>query len=163
MASSNTRHTFACDLIWTGGASTSTTSYEAYSRDFEVRFEGKPPLRGSAASAFRGNPSLHNPEDLLVAALAACHCLSYLALCARTGVVVRAYEDTAVGVLERAAGTLKFADVLLRPVVTLATGSDVERALSLHTRAHAECFIANSMNFPVRNAPEIRLGEGASP
>jgi organic hydroperoxide reductase OsmC/OhrA len=137
MASSNTRHTFACELVWTGGASTSTTSYEAYSRDFEVRFEGKPHLGGSAAPMFRGTPSLHIPEDLLVAALSVGHCLSYLALWARAGVVVRAYEDTAVGVLER--------------------------ALSLHTRAHAECFIANSVNFPARNEPEIRLGEGVSP
>ena len=76
-------HVFRCSLEWTGAAGGATTHYDHYRRDYRVDFPDKPSLLGSAAPAFRGDGSLHNPEDLLVAALSACHCLSYLALCAR--------------------------------------------------------------------------------
>jgi len=125
-----------------------------------VDFEGKPPLTGSAAPPFRGDGALHNPEDLLVAALCACHCLSYLALCARAKIEVRGYEDEAMGRMELSGEGeergLQFVEVLLRPTVTVAPGSDLAKAERLHGRAHAACFIARSMNFPVRNEPTIR-------
>jgi organic hydroperoxide reductase OsmC/OhrA len=68
-----------------------------------------------------------------------------------------AYEDDAVGVMERREKTFRFTDVLLRPRVTIAPGSDPEKARALHEKAHEDCFIANSVNFPVRNEPEIRV------
>jgi organic hydroperoxide reductase OsmC/OhrA len=49
----------------------------------------------------------------------------------------------------------RFVEVVLRPRVTIARGSDASLAARLHERAHAECFVANSMNFPVRHVPEI--------
>jgi len=39
--------------------------------------------------------------------------------------------------------------------VTLAAGSDVEKARHLHHKAHEMCFIARSVNFPVEAEPEI--------
>jgi organic hydroperoxide reductase OsmC/OhrA len=104
---------------------------------------------------FRGDPALHNPEDLLVAALSSCHFLSYAALCARTGVTVVAYEDDASGTMDRVDGVTRFTEVVLRPRVTVAAGSDADKARALHARAHALCFIASSVNFPVRNEPTI--------
>jgi len=47
--------------------------------------------------------------------------------------------------------------VTLRPRCRVAPGTDVERARGLHTQAHHECFIANSVNFPVGNEPEIAV------
>jgi organic hydroperoxide reductase OsmC/OhrA len=148
-------HEFACRLVWTGAAKGGATSYETYSRECRVDFAGKPSLRGTSAPAFRGDPALTNPEDLLVASLSMCHFLSYVALCARKGVNVIAYEDEATGKMERVERTFKFTDVLLRPRVTIGPGSDQELARSLHERAHHECFIASSVNFPVRNEPMI--------
>ncbi len=154
------RHRFECRLAWTGAGTTS--GYRDYGRDVRVDFDGKPSLHGSAAPAFRGDGSRHNPEDLLVAALSACHCISYLAECARAGVEVVAYEDSASGELALVDGGLQFVDVLLRPRVTIATDADVARAERLHARAHDGCFIARSVNFPVRHeATVIRAsGEG---
>jgi organic hydroperoxide reductase OsmC/OhrA len=148
-------HHFACHLVWTGATSGATTGYEQYSREVRVDVEGKPPLPLSAAPAFRGDPALHNPEDLLVAALSSCHFLSYAALCARSGIHVVAYEDDAVGTLDRADGVTRFTEVVLRPRVTVAPGSDVEKARALHERAHAICFIASSVDFDVRHEPTI--------
>ncbi len=162
---------FECRLVWSGAAKGPTTSYEAYSREYRVDFDGKPSLKGSAAPKYRGepslrgssdpkyrgDPSLHNPEDWLVAALSACHCLSYLALCARAGVQVIAYEDEVYGHMDRVDGAVRFTEVMLHPKVSIAPGADAEKARALHERAHAVCFIANSVNFPVRNTPTITV------
>lgn len=154
-------HHFAAHLVWTGASNGPVRDYESYSREFEVEIDGKPALKGSAAPPFRGVPHLHNPEDLLVASLSSCHCLSYLALCARAGIVVEAYEDEASGTMafDRAAKVMRFKEVVLRPKVRLAAGADVDKARALHDDAHRECFIANSVNFPVRNEPAITVGD----
>lgn len=144
-------------LVWSGGALGPTKSVESYSREFRAEFEGKAPLRGSADPAFHGDPSLYNPEDLLLSALSACHMLSYLAVCAHAGIVVTCYEDSAVGTLARRDGTVRFIDVLLRPNVALAPGSDIARAKILHDKAHNICVIVNSVNFPVRHEAVITL------
>jgi organic hydroperoxide reductase OsmC/OhrA len=151
------QHHYEARLIWTGVSKSPKFDYESYSREHRIDIPGKPSLRGTAAPAFRGDPALPNPEDLLVAALSACHFLSYIALCARAGVRVLSYEDDASGVTDRVEGVDRFTDVLLRPKVSIAAGSDAEKARALHERAHAICFIANSVNFPVRHEPEIRV------
>ena len=150
-------HAFACHLHWTGAAHGPVRDYERYSREYRIDIAGKPSLSGSAAPPFRGSPALHNPEDLLVAALSACHLLSYLALCARAGIVVEAYEDAARGTMafDRERKVMRFTEVVLRPTVRIADAADLDRARSLHDKAHHECFIANSVNFPVRHEPTV--------
>lgn len=150
-------HHFATHLVWTGAALGAPFRYEDYSREHVIEVEGKPSLRASAAPAFRGDPTLHNPEDLLVAALSSCHCLSYLALCARSRITVLGYEDRATGTMARVDGVTRFTEVVLHPRVIVAAGADLDRARALHERAHAICFIASSVNFPVRNEPQIQV------
>jgi len=148
-------HRFESLLRWTGAAEGPTTDYKTYSRAYEVEVEGKPPLRGSAAPPFLGDSALHNPEDLLVAALSACHCLSYLALCARGGVPVIAYVDRAEGTMAFVDGAMRFTEVVLRPEVTVGAGTDEARALALHAKASAVCFIRNSVSFPVHHEARV--------
>lgn len=144
-------HHFQAKTIWTGAAKGPTADYASYSREYEFRVEGKPVLTGSAAGPFRGDESLHNPEDLLLAAVSACHMLSYFALCARAGIAVEAYEDDATALMTFRDGKMRIVEATLRPRVTLPPGSDTEKAESLHARANAECFIASSVNFPVHH------------
>ncbi len=150
-------HRYDCRLVWTGASQGPTRTYASYSRTYEVAFGDKPVLRGSADPAFRGDPALHNPEELLVAALSSCHCLSYLALAALANLAVVSYEDAASGTMEETRGAGKFTDVVLRPRVTIAAGGDAAKARALHEEAHATCFIAASVNFPVRCEPEIAV------
>ena len=147
-------HRFAAHLVWTGAEQGPTSSYEAYSRNYRALVEGKPPLEGSSDPVFRGDRSRHNPEDLLVVALSACHMLSYLHLCAAAGIEVVAYEDRASGTMAIKDRKMRFVDVLLEPKVTIAKG-EVEKAIALHEEAHEQCFIASSVNFPVRHQPTV--------
>lgn len=148
-------HDFQVSLRWTGAEKGPTTSYRSYSRDLSLSIPGKPTLAASAAGAFLGDASLHNPEDLLMGALSACHCLSYLALAARAGVQVVDYRDHATGIMEWDGDTYRFTSVVLGPIVTVQKGADLALARELHARAHEQCFIARSVNFKVENRPTI--------
>jgi organic hydroperoxide reductase OsmC/OhrA len=109
----------------------------------------------SAAPQYRGDPTRLNPEELFVAALASCQLLTYLALARGAGVSVRSYEDRAVGTLAIADRKMRMTEVLLRPRITVAAGSDEETARGLVDKAHAGCFIANSVACAVRIEAEI--------
>ena len=90
-------HTYALDLEWQGNRGSGTSGYRDYARDVVLRAAGKPALEGSADPTFRGDASRWNPEELLIAALAQCHLLSYLHMAVTHGVVVTAYPDSPVG------------------------------------------------------------------
>lgn len=150
------KHTYALSVVWTGDQGSGTSRYDAYSRDHLVRVPNKVAIEASSDPAFRGDATRHNPEELFVASLSSCHMLWYLHLCATNGVVVTGYVDEALGTMEESAqGDGRFIDVLLRPQVTIGAGGDVELAKRLHHDAHRFCFIANSVNFPVRCEPSI--------
>ncbi len=152
-------HHYRTTVIWTGNTGAGTATRASYSRAHEITAAGKPVIPGSSDSQFRGDPSRWNPEELLLASLSTCHQLWYLDLCAQSGIVVTAYEDHAEAtMIEEPGGAGQFTDVLLRPRVTVALGSDLATAEALHHRAHAMCFIARSVNFPVTHAPETVLG-----
>lgn len=149
-------HHYKVAVDWTGNKGDGTKTYTSYSRDHELSFEGKPVLNGSSDPAFRGDRARYNPEELLVASISACHMLWYLHLCASNGVVVTKYRDDASGTMaEGKGGEGQFTEAVLRPHVTITKESDAEKARSLHEEAHRLCFIARSVNFPVRNEPEI--------
>lgn len=153
-------HHYAVTVEWTGNTGTGTSSYRDYARAHDIRAEGKTTIPGSSDAAFRGDATRWNPEDLLVASLCACHKLWYLHLCAVAGIVVTDYVDQAEGVMaEGEDGAGRFSRVTLRPDVTIAAGSDPERALALHADAHKHCFIANSVNFPVLHEPSVALSQ----
>ena len=149
-------HRYRLQLSWRGDLGRGTSDYRAYSRAHEIRAEGKAVLLGSADPSFRGDSDRYNPEELLLASLAACHMLWFLHLCTDAGVVVRAYEDqpSALMVVEVSGGG-RFREALLQPAVTLAAPADAARLAQLHERAHELCFIANSVNFPVRCEPLV--------
>ena len=149
-------HRYAVSLSWSGNLGGGTSGYRDYSRNHEIGADGKPVIYGSADPAFRGDRSRWNPEELLVASLSACHKLWYLHLAAEAGIIVTAYADRAEGVMKVGRdGVGRFKSVVLHPAVTVAPGSNLGQARTLHKPAHEKCFIANSVNFPVECEPEI--------
>ncbi|MGO2747427.1 OsmC family protein [Microbacterium sp.] len=149
-------HDYALTATWTGDLGTGTSGYREYSRDVTLSVEGKPDLLASADKPFRGDPGRWNPEDMLLGALAECHLLSYLHACVSAGVVVVSYRDRATAVMTedgRSGGA--FTDVLLRPEVVVADASMIAAAERAHDDAHRMCFIANSVNFPVRHEATV--------
>jgi len=153
-------HRYRVCVTWTGNTGDGTATPQGYSRDHRIAAAAKPPIEGSSDPAFRGNPARWNPEELLLAALSACHKLWYLGLCAQAGIVVTAYEDAAEGeMMEDATGAGQFTRVTLRPKIIIESAPQLPAAFALHQTAHDMCFIARSVNFQVDHRPVIRSRE----
>jgi len=146
-------HQFQVSVKWTGDRGQGTADYRSYSREHEVGVDGKHVIEASSDPAFRGDVDRYNPEELFVSAIATCHMLWYLHLCADAGVVVVGYSDEARGVMEEGAEGGKFVSVTLYPKVLVTEESMTEKALALHEQANQLCYIANSLNFKVGHKP----------
>ncbi|ARC57174.1 hypothetical protein AS850_08810 [Frondihabitans sp. 762G35] len=156
-------HHYEIETTWTGDRGSGTLDYRSYGRDHVIRAAGKHEIQGSSDRPFRGDVDRWNPEEMLLSALSQCHLLSYLHSCATGGVVVTAYVDRAEGTMVQTAdGGGHFTEVVLRPTVTVAEASMVEAARALHGEASTKCFIASSVNFPVRHEPVVRVAAPAT-
>ena len=148
-------HRYAVRMVWQGDLGTGTSGYRDYSRANELTAAGKThAIAGSADRTFHGDRERWNPEELLLSALSQCHMLSYLHVAVKHGIVVTAYEDDAVGTMRQVGDGGAFVEAVLRPIVTISSG-DPEVALRIHADAAEVCFIASSVNFPVRHEPVI--------
>lgn len=151
-------HRFTSHLTWNDPTGAGTTSVETYSRQYTVRIDGKPDLEATAAEQFRGDPALHNPEDLFVAAIAACHMLTYLAIAAKSGITVLGYRDEPEGTLSVGGPDgNRFEEVVLHPEVVISADSDPAKAMRIHDSAHRHCFIANSASTPIRHEATVTV------
>ncbi|MET4665645.1 OsmC family protein [Sphingomonas sp. PvP056] len=152
-------HDFTARIAWTGNRGAGTQSYRGYDRTWDMATPGGVAVHCSNDPRLGGDPTLPNPEDLLLASLAACHMLWYLHLASAAGIMVTDYADDPLGMAESAPdGTGRFVKAVLRPRITLADGSDVAAADAIHARIHAHCFIARSVNFPVEYAATYHHG-----
>ena len=131
-----------------------------YSRVHRVLFDGgvsfdgspsprvvKPPMSSEAAV---------DPEEMFVASLSTCHMLTFLHEAQKAGFRVDHYVDHAEGELGRnAQGRLAVTRVTLRPSVSFHGDHPADEAqlAMLHEKAHAGCFIANSVVTPVGVEP----------
>lgn len=154
-------HLYRSQLVWSGSTA---AGYRDYGRAHRVR---TPPstahLDVSADPSFRGDPDLHNPEQLLLAAASSCQLLSFLALAAQAGIDVVGYEDDAEAVMPAAAERMRITQLRLRPRIRLAAGTDLEQVRRLVGAAHDGCYIANTLNAEVLVEPALEHAEGAVP
>lgn len=140
-------------MRWTGSYVPGQSGGRSYTRDMLVEPAGKAPILGSAGARFFGDDSRYNPEDLMLASLAECHLLTYLALAAKAGIRMTSFRVEVSGVLGQEGGKTRFVSATLVPVVAFEPGTDLARAASLHQEAHEQCFMSNSVSFPIAVQP----------
>ena len=144
---------FTATIAWTGNTGIGTQTYNSYTRNWNVEVPGKPTIPCSNDPELGGDPTLMNPEDMLLSALAGCHMLWYLHLAAVAGVTVTDYRDEPLGIGETTPnGAGRFTKATLRPTITVVPGTDLVKAEAIHHKIHNYCYIARSMNFPVEIA-----------
>lgn len=148
------QHEYSARIVWTGNAGEGTRRYKGYARTWDIATPGKPIVHCSNDPLLGGDPTLPNPEDLMLATVSACHMLWYLHLASNAGIVIHSYTDDPVAIGETAPnGAGRFLGATLRPRIEVESGADLERAAALHHDVHQFCFIARSINFPVDYAP----------
>ncbi|OEJ98466.1 osmotically inducible protein OsmC [Flavivirga aquatica] len=150
-------HIFKAHVNWQLGEGETTQNPRSFSRNHTISIANKKEaLQVSAAKMFRGDDTCYNPEDLLLSALASCHMMSYLYVCAQNNIEVLTYIDDAEATLEVIkTGSGSFKKVNLNPVVTIADEAKKDLAISLHEKANSLCFIANSCNFPISHHAKV--------
>lgn len=134
------------EIIWK--RTSESFAYEDYNRAHLWRFDAGFDVKAAAAPAYRGEADRVDPEEAFVASLSSCHMLTFLAIAAKKRFVIDAYEDRAVGHMEKnEAGRLAITRVDLHPRIKFAPGTEVDRATldKMHHDAHEHCFIANSV------------------
>lgn len=145
----HTEHRYGAMVAWTRGEQAFTD--RKYSRAHEWRFDGGAVVRASASPSIVPLPmsdaSAVDPEEALVAAVSSCHMLFFLDFASRAGFAVDSYTDEASGTMApNARGKLAISRIVLRPRVVFAgPAPDAQALAGLHERAHAECFLANSL------------------
>lgn len=132
-----------------------------YSRSHIWEFDGGVSVPASASphivpppKSVAGNV---DPEEAFVASLSSCHMLFFLAIAAKDGYVIDKYTDCVVGQLARnERGQFAMTKVTLRPRVAFSGDKrpTAEQRRKLHSQAHEQCFIANSVTTEVSIEPE---------
>lgn len=127
---------------------TSPAEEGEFCRDHSITFGSGQTIQASSAPEYKGNKQNVNPEESLLAALSSCHMLTFLAIAHLKRLPVVSYVDEATAELgKNDAGKLAVTKMVLNPKVIFADGVDVSRETieKIHEKAHANCFIANSL------------------
>jgi organic hydroperoxide reductase OsmC/OhrA len=148
-------HRYTASCAWRGSTA---AGYDAYERTHEAKAPPAPAmLQLSSDLAFRGDPALLNPEQLLVLAAASCQLLSFLAVAARARIDVIEYRDDAEGEMPEDDPPMRITRITLRPQIVVREDASEGRVRHLVEVAHRECFIANSLTTELVVEPDISI------
>lgn len=150
--------TYEISVTWTGDRGEGTSTIKGYERSHTISADGPPDIEATSDPAALGDPDRWNPEQLFVATISQCHMLWFLGLCSRSGVVVREYVDRPVGTMVTKPDLSgRFTEVVLHPRIVVDDADQVDKAQRLHEKAHAMCFVAQTVTCDIRWEPEISV------
>jgi peroxiredoxin-like protein len=95
------------------------------------------------------------PEHLLLAAVETCFLFTLRAVSKLSHVPFVTVQVTAVGTVDRRDGMTRFVEIILRPRLTVAPGTDRERARRLLEKSEKACLVSASLSTPVRLEADI--------
>jgi organic hydroperoxide reductase OsmC/OhrA len=145
-------HRYETRVSWSGSTG---LGWESYDRTHTAT---APPaeqeIRVTTGEA-KGDPSILNPEQLLVMAASSCQLLWFLHLASKARIDVVAYEDEATGLMPPGEQPVRVTEITLRPRITVAGDASEERIRKLVETAHEHCFIANSLTSAMSIEPTV--------
>lgn len=151
-------HHYSATCTWSGSTA---DGYDSYDRTHRAT---APPaaveLTLASDPAFRGDPALLNPEQLLVLAASSCQLLSFLAVAATARIDVVEYRDAAEGFMPEDDPPVRLTQIVLRPHITVRGTVAEDRLRHLCDVAHRECFVANSVTTDITLEPTFTLLDG---
>ncbi len=127
-----------------------------------IACEGKPDVQVATPPEFKGHEGIWSPEDLFVASANICLMTTFLAVAERAGLAFSTYESAAEGRLELVEGKFQFTTIAIRPIITLKSGDDADKAKELIEKAERNCLISNSMKANVTLEPVIHWLRGTT-
>jgi organic hydroperoxide reductase OsmC/OhrA len=105
----------------------------------------------------KGDPSILNPEQLVLMAASSCQMLWFLHLAAKARIDVVEYEDAATALMPADQQPVRITEITLQPRIVVAGEASEPRVRKLTDTAHEHCFVANSLNAQMTVQPTIEV------
>jgi organic hydroperoxide reductase OsmC/OhrA len=146
------KHRYETRLRWTGSTG---LGWDRYDREHvAVAPPAEQQVRLTTGER-QGDPSVLNPEQLLLMAASSCQALWFLHLAAKARVDVVEYEDESTALMPEDDPPVRITEITLRPRIVVSGDASEERVRKLAATAHEHCYIANSLNSEMRLDPQI--------
>ena len=120
-----------------------------------VTSENLPDLRTAPPADYDGPGDAWSPEHLLLAAVQTCFVFTMRAVARMQRIEAIGLELDARGTVNRQNGVTRFTEIVLRPTLTVAAGTNVERARALLEHSEKACLVSASLSTPIRLEPTI--------
>jgi organic hydroperoxide reductase OsmC/OhrA len=125
--------------------------------------DGVPQLATAPPAEWGGPGDAWSPEHLLLASVEACFLFTLRAVARFSHVEFTSVDLFATGTVDRKDGVTRFTDIVLRPRVTVAAGTPIERVRSVLDKTGRSCLVSASLATPIRLEPEIAESPGGHP
>ncbi len=139
---------------WTGSTG---LGWDHYDRTHVGAAPGADHEIGLTTGESKGDPSLLNPEQLLLMAASSCQMLWFLHLAAKARIDVVEYDDSATALMPTDETPVRITEVELRPRIVVAGQASEERVRKLANTAHEHCFVANTLNAQMTLQPTVEV------
>jgi organic hydroperoxide reductase OsmC/OhrA len=139
---------------WTGSTG---LGWEHYDRTHVATATGAEQEVRVTTGEAKGDPTILNPEQLLLMAASSCQMLWFLHLAAKARIDVVEYEDDAIALMPTDQEPVRITEITLRPRIVVAGQVDQARVEKLARLAHEHCFVANSLNSQMTLQPTIEV------
>ena len=116
---------------------------------------GVPELRSAPPADYGGPGDAWSPEHLLLASVVTCFLFTLRAVAQASKLEFTDLELDAEGTVNRQDGATRFTEIVLRPRLTVPSGTNRERALQVLERSKTTCLVSASLSTPIRVEPEL--------
>lgn len=117
---------------------------------------GIPAVRTAPPADYDGPGDAWSPEHLLLASVQSCFLFTLRAIARVSKVEFVTLELDAEGTVNREDGVTRFTEIVLRPRLTVSSGTDRARAEAVLEKTKTACLVSASLSTPIRMEPEIR-------
>jgi organic hydroperoxide reductase OsmC/OhrA len=147
-------HRYETRVRWTGSTG---LGWEQYDRAHVATSPGAEQEVRLTTGESQGDPSILNPEELVLMAASSCQMLWFLHLAAKARLDVVEYEDSATALMPEDHEPVRITEIALRPRIVVAGEVSEERAIKLARLAHEHCYVANSLNSEMTLQPTVEV------
>ena len=120
---------------------------------------GTPELQSAPPLDYDGPGDAWSPEHLLLAAVGTCFLFTLRAVAKASKVEFLSLDLASEGIVDRREGTTRFTEIVLRPRLTVPSGMDRDRVLSVLHKSERACLVSASLSTPIRLEPELVMAQ----
>ena len=106
----------------------------------------------------KGIAGIWSPEHLFVAAVCSCLMTTFLAVAENSKLDFAAFDCTAIGYVEKLEGKYWVSEITLKPLLTLVSSIDADKAERVLAISQKNCLISNSVKTVIKLEYQIQVG-----